>query len=141
WSTRTGGLTDPNFPFGFVQLSTDDRSGTTVGGFPWIRWHQTFDVGYVPNSVVPNVFMAAAMDLRDDDGGIHPRTKEDVGYRLSRAGLAVWYKQNVEFLGPIVSSVVVASGSASIDITYSNVTAIELRNTAGFEVKTNILLF
>ena len=29
---------------------------------------------------------------------IHPRTKTDVGYRLSRAGLAVAYGQNVEYL-------------------------------------------
>lgn len=40
-----------------------------VGGFPWIRWHQTFDVGYVPNNVVPKVFMAVACDLRDDRNG------------------------------------------------------------------------
>jgi hypothetical protein len=26
-----------------------------IGGFPWLRWHQTFDVGYTPNNVVPNV--------------------------------------------------------------------------------------
>lgn len=38
-----------------------------TGSFPMIRWHQTLDVGYVPNNVVPNVFMATAMDLRDDD--------------------------------------------------------------------------
>ncbi len=85
WYTRTGGITDPNFPFGFVQvyllirifsrkinyflqLSTNDKSGNYIGGFPWLRWYQTFNVGYVPNDVVPNVFMAAAMDLRDDDG-------------------------------------------------------------------------
>jgi hypothetical protein len=65
---------------------------------------------------------------------IHPRTKTDVGYRLSRAALAVFYKQNVEFQGPIVSTVVVASGSTDIDITYTSVTGIEFRNTAGFEV-------
>lgn len=65
---------------------------------------------------------------------IHPRTKEDIGYRLSRAGLAVFYKQNVEFLGPIISNAVVVTGNANIDITYGNVTGIELRNTAGFEV-------
>jgi hypothetical protein len=35
-----------------------------------IRWHQTFDVGYVPNSVVPKVFMAVACDLRDDPNGL-----------------------------------------------------------------------
>jgi sialate O-acetylesterase len=49
-------------------LSTGDTTGTIIGGFPWIRWHQTFDVGYVPNNKVPNVFMAAALDLRDDVG-------------------------------------------------------------------------
>jgi len=65
---------------------------------------------------------------------IHPRTKPDVAYRLSRAGLAVAYGQNVEFLGPIVSNVVVASDSSTIDITYSNVTAIEFRNPGGFDV-------
>ncbi|CAF1003504.1 unnamed protein product [Adineta ricciae] len=134
WNTRTNGITDLNFPFGFVQLSTNERSGNVVGGFPWIRWYQTFGVGHVPNNVIPNVFMAAAMDLRDDDGNIHPRTKEDVGYRLSRAGLAVFYKQNVEYLGPIISNAVVTSGSTNIDITYTSVTGIELRNGNGFEV-------
>ena len=69
WNTRTQSITDPTFPFGFVQLSTADKTGKVVGGFPWIRWHQTFDVGYVPNNVVPNVFMAVALDLRDDEGG------------------------------------------------------------------------
>ena len=50
------------------KLATNDPSGTRVGGFPWIRWHQTFDVGYVPNTKVSNVFMAVALDLRDDGG-------------------------------------------------------------------------
>ena len=69
---------------------------------------------------------------------IHPRTKSDVGYRLSRAGLAVAYKQSVEYLGPLVSSVVVASGSATIDVTYSSVSSIELRNGNGFEVASTV---
>ncbi|CAF4848598.1 unnamed protein product, partial [Rotaria socialis] len=67
---------------------------TTVGLFPVIRWHQTFDIGYVPNNVVPKVFMAVSLDLRDDPNGIHPRTKHDVGYRLSRSGLAIAYNQS-----------------------------------------------
>ena len=86
WHTRTQSITDPNFPFGFVQVikfflincsitvfsssyQHFDPTGKEVGGFPWIRWHQTFDVGSVPNNVVPNVFMAVALDLRDDVGG------------------------------------------------------------------------
>jgi sialate O-acetylesterase len=67
WHERTNSNTDPTFPFGFVQLSTRAINSSIIGGFPWIRWHQTFDVGYVPNNLVPNVFMATAMDLRDDE--------------------------------------------------------------------------
>ncbi len=54
----------------FKQLSTATNVTSYVGGFPWIRWHQTFDIGYVPNNVVPNVFMAVALDLRDDSNGL-----------------------------------------------------------------------
>jgi hypothetical protein len=50
-----------------LQISTAETTGKVVGGYPWIRWHQTFDVGYVPNNVVSNVFMAVALDLRDDE--------------------------------------------------------------------------
>ncbi|CAF0737628.1 unnamed protein product [Adineta ricciae] len=134
WNQRTNGITDVQFPFGFVQLSTWTNTSTTVGNFPIIRWHQTFDVGYVPNKVVPKVFMAVALDLRDDPNGIHPRTKHDVGYRLSRAGLSVAYNQQVEYQGPIVSSVVYTSGSKTVNITYTGVQNIELRNPNGFEV-------
>jgi sialate O-acetylesterase len=83
WNERTNGTTDIDLPFGFVQvilllshvcqqsvlfvqLSTFGNDTNFVGGFPWIRWHQTFDIGYVPNKVVPKIFMAVALDLRDD---------------------------------------------------------------------------
>ncbi len=65
---------------------------------------------------------------------IHPRTKHDVGYRLSRSGLAVAYNQQVEFQGPIVSNVAYTNGSQTINITYTSVQNIELRNPNGFEV-------
>jgi len=65
---------------------------------------------------------------------VHPRYKHDVGYRLSRSGLAVAYGQQVEFQGPIVQSVVYSTGSKTVNITYTAVTNIELRNPNGFEV-------
>jgi len=99
-----------------------------------LRWQQTFNVGYVPNDVVPKVFMAVSLDLRDDPNGIHPRTKPDVGYRLSRAGLSVAYGQQVEFQGPIVQNVAYTSGGSTVEITYTAVSSIELRNPSGFEV-------
>ncbi len=64
----------------------------------------------------------------------HPRYKHDVGYRLSRSGLVVAYGQQVEFQGPIVQTVIYSSGSQTVNITYTAVSDIELRNTNGFEV-------
>jgi hypothetical protein len=68
---------------------------------------------------------------------IHPRDKLDVGYRLSRSGLAVAYGfKNVTYLGPIIADISVASDSSKVNVTYSNVASsgIELRNENGFEV-------
>jgi sialate O-acetylesterase len=64
----------------------------------------------------------------------HPRYKHDVGYRLSRSGLAVAYGQQVEFQGPIVQNISYVTGGETVNITYTAVTGIELRSTNGFEV-------
>ncbi len=68
---------------------------------------------------------------------VHPRNKLDVGYRLSRSGLAVAYGyNNITYLGPIIGDISIASDSSKVNITYSNVASpsIELRNPNGFEV-------
>ena len=68
---------------------------------------------------------------------IHPRDKLDVGYRLSRSGLAVAYGfTNITYQGPVISNIVVSSDSTKVNVTYSSIVSprIELRNPAGFEV-------
>jgi hypothetical protein len=68
---------------------------------------------------------------------VHPRDKLDVGYRLSRSGLAVAYGyKNITYQGPIVVDVSVARDSSKVNVTYSNIVSrrIELRNEHGFEV-------
>ena len=68
---------------------------------------------------------------------VHPRDKLDVGYRLSRSGLAVAYGyKNVTYQGPIIADISIAADSSKINITYSNAASpsIELRNSDGFEV-------
>ena len=48
----------------------------TDKGFPAIRWKQAAEYGFVPNSLMPNMFMAVAIDLIDNSfpyGSIHPR--------------------------------------------------------------------
>jgi sialate O-acetylesterase len=65
---------------------------------------------------------------------IHPRTKQDVGYRLSRSGLAIAYGKQIEFQGPIVEHVTYSTGGKTVNISYTSVSDIELRNPNGFEV-------
>ena len=65
---------------------------------------------------------------------IHPRYKHDIGYRLSRSGLAVAYGQQVEFQGPIVQDVTHSTSSHTVNITYAAVSSIDLRTPNGFEV-------
>jgi len=67
---------------------------------------------------------------------IHPRTKLDVGYRLSRSGLAIAYgQQNINYQGPIPNEVVRDSDDR-VNVTYWSTvsSSIELRNLNGFEV-------
>lgn len=70
---------------------------------------------------------------------VHPRYKHDVGYRLSRSGLAVAYGQQVEFQGPIVENIAYSTGSSTLNITYTAVSDIEIRNSNGFEVSLSVL--
>lgn len=102
WLEGTGGHTDDLFPFGFVQLASV-TSTPENGMFPMVRWHQTADFGYVPNSAMPKTFMAAALDLADPQspyGSVHIRDKEDVGKRLSSAALHHVFKVGPDEEGP-----------------------------------------
>ncbi len=73
---------------------------------------------------------------------IHPRDKLDVGYRLSRSGLAVAYGyKNITYQGPVIAHISVSSDSKRINVTYSDVVSksIEVRNPTGFEVNVSFL--
>ncbi|XP_063799804.1 sialate O-acetylesterase isoform X2 [Pseudophryne corroboree] len=115
------GQTDPNFPFGFVQLSTYQK-GVLKDNFPEIRWHQTADYGYAPNHMMPNTFMAVAMDLCDETspyGSIHPRDKQTVAYRLSLGARAIAYgERDVSFKGPFPVTIDVYYDYSYMNITY-----------------------
>ncbi|XP_072309847.1 sialate O-acetylesterase-like [Eucyclogobius newberryi] len=98
----SGGQSAIDFPFGFVQLSTDIKNSTD-DGFSDIRWHQTADFGFVPNFRMKKTFMAVAMDLPDSTspfGTIHPRDKQDVAYRLTLGAQVVAYNHILTCNGP-----------------------------------------
>ena len=44
-------VNNPEFPFGFMQLSTN-QANDAWPGFSVVRWHQTADFGFVPNQIM-----------------------------------------------------------------------------------------
>ncbi|KAM4651390.1 sialate O-acetylesterase isoform 2-T2 [Discoglossus pictus] len=117
----TNGQTNRYFPFGFVQLSTNQKT-EQKDNFPIIRWHQTADFGYAPNPKMVNTFMAVAMDLCDEKspyGSIHPRDKQTVAYRLYLGARAIAYgDSNVAFQGPFPDKFNIDYTDSYIYITY-----------------------
>ena len=110
WNLKSD--TDGNFPFGFVHLSVwGDASNETCGNdigcqnVAIVRYGQTANYGYIPNPAMPNTFFATAIDLGDPTspfGDIHPRYKQQVGLRLSKAALQQIYGHNDYYVnGPI----------------------------------------
>ncbi|XP_069080622.1 sialate O-acetylesterase [Pleurodeles waltl] len=131
------GQTDRYFPFGFVQLSTNQKSESN-DNFPIIRWHQTADFGYAPNSRMRNTFMAVAIDLCDETspyGCVHPRDKQSVAHRLALGARAVAYgEKGIEFQGPFPKDIIVVENEAYINITYNQKLLIKPTNYSIFEV-------
>ncbi|XP_010627021.1 sialate O-acetylesterase isoform X2 [Fukomys damarensis] len=132
------GQTERFFPFGFVQLSSDLSVNNTDDGFPQIRWHQTADVGFVPNPKMPNTFMAVAMDLCDRDspfGSIHPRDKQTVAYRLHLGARAVAYdEKNLIFQGPLPEKIELLAHKGLLNLTYYQKIQVQRQDKKIFEI-------
>ncbi|KAK3098110.1 hypothetical protein FSP39_016199 [Pinctada imbricata] len=105
--------------------------------FSDLRWSQTAEVGYVPNSKMRNTFMAVAIDLPDFQspyGAIHPRYKHDIARRLGLSSLAVAYQQaGFDYQGPFPVSYKLDRTASHIIIEFDH-TPIEIRVKTGFEI-------
>ncbi|EPQ13541.1 Sialate O-acetylesterase [Myotis brandtii] len=132
------GQTERLFPFGFVQLSAVLSDEDSDDRFPQIRWHQTADVGYVPNQRMPNTFMAVAMDLGDRTspfGSIHPRDKQTVAYRLHLGARAVAYgEKKVTFQGPLPAKIELLADKGLLSLTYSQQIEVQRQDHEIFEI-------
>eukprot|EP01084_Bolivina_argentea_P089146 160911_1 len=151
WSAKSQTLN--NFPFGFVQISVwSDKYNNTCPvtaafseciGVATVRWAQMGNLGYLPNSGLPNVFGAISIDLGDPTspfGDIHTRYKQQIAERLSNAALNIVYgEKDVYWLGPYVNSTKCSVDSntkkATIVINFSNVNSegLLMKNGIGFE--------
>ncbi|KAL9825834.1 sialate O-acetylesterase isoform 1-T1 [Geothlypis trichas] len=139
WAFHTGsaGQTEPRLPFGFVQLSAY-RRGNADDSFARLRWHQTADLGVVPNARMPSTFMAVAMDLGDEHspyGSIHPRDKQNVAHRLLLGAMAVAYgDKGLVFQGPFPTRAVLEVTRGLLNVTYSQELIWRQRDAQAFEV-------
>ena len=95
WSQNSG--TSLNFPVGLVQLGPlanppEEKETRKNDGslFPLIRWHQTMDQGFLPNSEEQNGFSAVSFDTYYN-GTVHPHNKQLPAQRLAIAGLSIAY--------------------------------------------------
>eukprot|EP01084_Bolivina_argentea_P283290 485116_1 len=145
WSLKSD--TDVLFPFGIVQLSVwnDEQNITcadnvTCTAAAVVRYAQTGNYGYVPNSDMINIFFATAIDLGDPNGpagDIHPRFKQQVGKRLSNAGLNIIYgESDIYWMGPIADKASYNKSGNCVVINFRNVgeNGLEIKNFVGFEV-------
>lgn len=138
WSLGTSGSTDPQFPFGFVQLAPLFSNKTE---FPLVRYEQTAGYSTVPNEVQPNVFMAVAMDLPDNHspyGSIHPRDKTTIADRLILGARVIAYgEKGIDFQGPVLDecTLIAANFKYQVKISYRNLdeNGLKLLNINGFE--------
>ncbi|NXA06663.1 SIAE acetylesterase, partial [Sapayoa aenigma] len=159
----SAGQTEPFLPFGFVQLSTYRRQSPD-DSFARLRWHQTADLGVVPNARMPGTFMAVAMDLGDEHspygrsvlgqgegvevkplgtsctsflflGSIHPRDKQNVAHRLLLGARAVAYgDKHLVFQGPYPTRAILDVTRGLLNVTYSQELICRQRDVQAFEV-------
>ncbi|NXC52374.1 SIAE acetylesterase, partial [Aleadryas rufinucha] len=129
--------TEPLLPFGFVQLSTYRRRSAD-DSFARLRWHQTADLGVVPNARMPSTFMAVAMDLGDEHspyGSIHPRDKQNVAHRLLLGARAVAYgDKDLVFQGPYPTRAILEVTRGLLNVTYSQELICRQKDAQAFEV-------
>ena len=145
WSLRSE--TDALFPFGVVQLSVwNDEKNITCGddmndqnyAVAVVRYAQTGNYGYLPNPLMPNTFLATAIDLGDPNGpagDVHPRFKQPVGRRLANAARNLIYgESNLYWFGPIAQSAKVSDGNVTVNFRNVGEMGMQVKNYVGFEL-------
>ncbi|HKO77622.1 MAG TPA: sialate O-acetylesterase [Flavobacterium sp.] len=91
---------NPELPFYFVQLANYDIIDKSGNKSDWAELREA----QAKALQLPNTGMITAIDLGDDND-IHPKNKQDVGYRLSLLALEKSYKKIKGFGYPVISKI------------------------------------
>lgn len=115
-----------DFPFLYVSLANFQQPPEVPGESNWaeLREAQTMALD------LPNTGMALAIDIGEADD-IHPKNKQDVGWRLALDALKIAYDMNVVNSGPMYKSVDFKDGKAYV--TFSEIgSGLNVRDKYGY---------
>jgi sialate O-acetylesterase len=115
-----------NFTFLFVQLANFMEPSEIPGESNWagLREAQTMTLK------VPKTGMAVIIDIGEAKD-IHPKNKDDVGYRLSLAALKVAYDKNIVYSGPVYKSMDISGNNIALE--FDNIgSGLVARNKYGY---------
>ena len=103
-----------NFPFLYVQLANfmDTSAHPEESAWAELREAQTKTLAS------PNTGMAVIIDIGEAKD-IHPKNKQDVGYRLSLIARAQVYKEKIEDSGPVLSKFIKAKNKLILSFTHT----------------------
>ena len=85
-----------DFPFLFVQLANYRAADGEPKDSPWALLRESQSSA----TLLPNVGEAVIIDIGEADD-IHPRNKQDVGWRLAQAARKLAYGEDVVYHGPV----------------------------------------
>jgi sialate O-acetylesterase len=119
-----------DFPFLYVQIAN-----WGVHSLKW-RWPELREAQSMALSL-PKTGMAVTIDI-GDGSDIHPRDKQDVGYRLSLAAQAIAYGRDVVYSGPTFQSMDIEGGALRLHFQHADdgltAKSESIISVSGFEV-------
>jgi sialate O-acetylesterase len=119
-----------DFPFLFVQLANWSVPQ------PRSNWSELREAQLMTLSL-PKTGMAVTIDI-GDASDIHPKNKQDVGYRLALAAQAIAYGRDVIYSGPIYESMAVEGEKVRLRFKYAYGGLVAKnspsQNVSGFEI-------
>jgi sialate O-acetylesterase len=111
WRSKWG---QPEMPFLFVQLAnyTEELAEPSASNWANLREAQLMTLS------LPNTGMAVIIDI-GDARDIHPKNKQDVGYRLALNALRIVYDRQIIYSGPIYRSMEVEGNRITLSFNHT----------------------
>jgi sialate O-acetylesterase len=112
WRSQWG---EGNFPFYFVQLASwNAANGNSEQGSTWAELREA---QFLTLSL-PATGMSVTTDIGESND-IHPKNKQDVGFRLAAIALSNVYGQAAEYSGPVYASMKTEGNKIELSFTHT----------------------